>query len=297
VSDGLQSLPRADELAVIINVQTKYVSTLALLSTLRHINIPTVMVDCESADGSFEWFQSLQRSHSFYLLRRSRQPHGKVLDWLFLGVQADRILLVDSDMEILNDAMFKSMLQHTCNEHIYGSGYLQQGTWLETHYGTNYDLSPGIGLYKTRPWIPFVLLRTELMRSAVAAGASFMHRMVANDVPQLPIISRLLWQRFHFSWFRRNRLRGLDRFRHIYEGVSPSYVFFDTGAQIHETLCHRGFSFTDVGPAVPYWSIHHLQGVTRDLIQGPSHDARSAVSVEPMITDKLKAYGIQINNG
>jgi len=288
ISD-LRSVP---ELAVIINVQTKYVSSLALLSSIRHINIPTLMIDCESQDGSFEWFRSLQRDFSFHLVREPRRPHGAALDWIFQSTQADRILLVDSDIEVLNREMFELMRARLRDERTYGAGYLQKGSWFETHYGTDRPLSPGIGFYKTRPWIPFALLRVGPVRTALAAGASFMHRLELNDLPQVPAISRLLWRRFESPLCRQMRLRALDLFRREYEGRKPSYLFFDTGAEIHETLSQMEFSFADVGAAIPYWSIRHLQGVTRDFLQGPARDARSAAAVESDVLEKLREYGI-----
>jgi hypothetical protein len=288
----MSDLPPAPELAVIINVQTKYVSTLALLSTLRHLRIPTVMIDCESQDGSFEWFGSLQRDFSFHLVREPRRRHGAALDRIFQSTQAERILLVDSDIEVLNNQMFELMRGCLCDEQTYGAGYLQPGAWLETHYGTDQPLSPGIGFYKSRPWIPFALLRVRPVRAALSAGASFMHRLELNDVPQIPALSHLLWRRFAFSPCRRMRLRGLDLFRREYEGRKPSYLFFDTGAEIHEMLSQMKYSFGDVGPAIPYWSIRHLQGVTRDLLQGPARDARSARTAESDVLKKLKEYGV-----
>jgi len=279
-------------LAVIINVETKYVSSLALLSAVRHINLPVLLIDCESQDGSFNWFCSLQRKHPFRLITAPRRPHGAALDWIFQTVEADSILLIDSDIEILNKEMFEFMRVQLEDERVYGAGYLQRGKWLKTHYGTDQRAESGIAFYMTRPWIPFALLRVGPIRETLAAGASFMHRLVLNDFPQIPAIGRLLWHRFRIPGLRQIRLRSLDSFRCEYEGHKPSYVFFDTGAQIHQVLTQRGFLFGDVGPDIPYWSVRHFHGVTRDVIHGPTRDARSASAVEPIVLDKLKEYGI-----
>jgi glycosyltransferase involved in cell wall biosynthesis len=282
-------------LAVIINVQTKYVSTLALLGTLRHLKIPAVLIDCQSKDGSLEWFRRLQAHHSFHLISAPLRPHGAALDWIFQNAKSDRLLLVDSDMEIINGEMFELMRNRLREENVYGSGYLQQGGWFETHYGTDEPMSRGIGFYKSRPWIPFTMFRVEPVREALAAGVSFKHELLLNDVPQLPMLSRLLWRRFRFAVFRRRRLGVLDVFRREYEGQKPSYVFCDTGAQMHDALSKIGWSFGDVGPAIPPWSIRHLQGVTRDLLQGPSSDARAAAASEPEVLEKLKVeYSLKL---
>jgi glycosyltransferase involved in cell wall biosynthesis len=289
----VKDLPPVPELAVIINVQTKYFSTLALLSALRHLKIPTVIIDCESKDGSFDWFQSLQADHDFHLTRAPLRPHGAALDWIFQSTTAESILLVDSDMEILNGEMFEVMRTTLREKNAYGAGYFQKGSWLEIHYGTEEKLAPGIGFYKSRPWIPFAMFRVEPVRRALASGASFKHALVLNDVPQLPVLSRLLFRRFRFPFFRRRRLSALNMFRRQYEAQKPAYVFFDTGAQIHDVLSAKGMSFGDVGAAIPPWSVKHLEGVTRDLLQGHSSDSRNAAAAGPAVLEKLKDdYGV-----
>jgi hypothetical protein len=276
------------ELAVIINVETKYISTLALLGTLRHLKIPTLMIDCESRDGSFEWFQFLQQKYDFRLTRAPRRPHGLALDWIFQNIEVDSVLLIDSDMEIVTAEMFERMRVRLREKNVYGSGYFQQGGWLETHYGTDQPLSPGIGFYKSRPWIPFAMFRVEPVRMLLRAGESFSHALLLNDVPQLQILSRLFWRRFRYDVFRRRRLGILDPVRREFEGRKPSYVFCDTGARLHAALSRTGLTFGDVGPAMPPWSIRHLQGVTRDRLQGPSTDACNATAIEPIVLEKLR---------
>jgi glycosyltransferase involved in cell wall biosynthesis len=289
----VKDLPPVPELAVIINVQTKYVSTLALLSTLRYVRIPIVIIDCESQDGSFDWFRSLQADHTFHLIRAPLRPHGAALDWIFQSTTAGTILLIDSDMEILNGEMFEGMRTRLQEKNVYGAGYFQKGGWLETHYGTEEPLATGIGFYKSRPWIPFAMFRTEPVRAALASGASFKHALVFNDVPQLPVLSRLLYRRFRAPFFRRRPLRAMNTFRREYEGQRPAYIFFDTGARIHDLVSAKGMSFGDVGPAIPPWSIKHLQGVTRDLLQGHSSDAQNASESEPAVLERLKNdYGL-----
>ena len=281
------------ELAVIINVETKYISTLALLGALRHLSIPTLVIDCESQDGSLEWFQSLQQKYDFQLMRAPRRPHGAALDWIFQKIEVGSILLIDSDMEIITGEMFELMRARLREGNMYGAGYFQQGGWLEKHYGTEQLLLPGIGFYESRPWIPFAMFRVEPVRRVLSAGGSFSHVLLLNDVPQLPILSRLLWHRLRFGVFRKSRLGMLDLLRREYEGRKPSYVFCDTGARLHNAMSKLGFSFGDVGAAIPPWSIRHLQGVTRDRLQGPSTDACNAVAIEPTVLEKLRTdYGL-----
>src|SRR5690349_6456247 len=96
--NDFNQLPPAAEAAVIINVSTKFVTTLALLSTLRYVQIPTIVLDCESRDGSYDWFKDLLRRHDFHLIPAELRPHGQTLDWVFKNIQAERVLLVDSDV-------------------------------------------------------------------------------------------------------------------------------------------------------------------------------------------------------
>jgi hypothetical protein len=71
--------------------------------------MPVLVIDCESKDGSFEHFKAMMQSHSFDLLSAPLKPHGLTLDWLFASIQADNVLLIDSDAEILNGAILEIM--------------------------------------------------------------------------------------------------------------------------------------------------------------------------------------------
>ena len=58
---NLSELSYEAELAVIINVNTKLVTTLALLSVIKYASMPVLLIDCESNDGSLEHFISLMK--------------------------------------------------------------------------------------------------------------------------------------------------------------------------------------------------------------------------------------------
>ena len=279
------------EIAVIINVGTKYVATLALLSTLRYAKIPTVLIDCESADGSLEWFRRLMDTHDFHLMSAPLRQHGETLDRIFKEIAAERILLVDSDAEMLNDAMIvqmRAMLETMSRS--YGAGYLHPAHWLECHYFSALPIASGIGYYMERPWIPFTLLRVETVRTALAQGRSFMHRLVRNDVAQSRLLSRLLWERFRFSWFRKHRLSWLDLTRGEYNGEKPSYVSYDTGADVHEYLTREmKFQFGTVNADFVPWSVNHFSGITRAALNSnASDDAYRLADAHPTIAQRLK---------
>jgi len=197
-------------------------------------------------------------------------------------------LLIDSDVELLNGEMLQLMRtllhQDPC---AYGSGYFQRAESLKEHYGTGLQIAPGIGLYKARPWIPFALFRVAPVCGALKAGRSFMHKLTLNEFHKIPPLSRILWRRFQLGVFRRKRLSVLDPFRTEHDGMRPAYVFYDTGAGIHEYLTGENFSFCDVGAGLPPWSVVHLQGVTRDALQGPSHDAHNIHEANARVKERL----------
>jgi hypothetical protein len=298
VLSDLTKLPPASEIAVIINVGTKYVTTLALLSALRYTEMPLVVLDCESRDGSYEWFEALLRDHNFYLMRARLRQHGETLDWIFRHVTSEQVLLVDSDVEVLNREMIsrmRSMLNGS--PQTYGSGYLHPAHWPQYHYGTDLPVVPGIGYYMPRPWIPFTMLRVEPIRLALKHGRSFMHRLVLNDFPRWPSLSRLMWARLRFNFFRQHRLNWLDAFRRSYNGERPSYVSYDTGADIHEFLTERqNLRFETVSADFVPWSVTHFSGITRgSLHEGATDDAYKMSAAHPIVAQRLRdVYGLQI---
>lgn len=296
VISDLTGLPPADEIGFIINVGTKYVSTLALLSALRYARIPIVVIDCESRDGSFDWFLGLMKDYDFHLIAAKLRHHGETLDWIFKNVRSDRVLLIDSDTEMLNSAMLDQMRRLLqSSDRLYGSGFLHPAQWLEHHYFTTLPIAPGIGYYMERMWIPFTLLRVKPVIEALRMGKSFMHRLVLNEAAGLPLLSNLLWRRFRMEIFRRRRLSWLDPLRKTFNGEKPCYVSYDTGADLHEFLTKdRSFRFDGVEAGAIPWSVTHFSGVTRsELGSNASYNRDHLRTTHPIIVDRLRVYGIQ----
>jgi len=94
---------------VIINCSTKELTALALVSALRHGGLPVTVVDCESTDGSAEFFRKLQRRLSFNLAHLPLNRHGVTLDRIFRDTMRDALLLLDSDAEILDPHLVPAM--------------------------------------------------------------------------------------------------------------------------------------------------------------------------------------------
>ena len=65
------------------------------MSALKYANMPILLIDCESTDGSMQHFTRLMQRYPFDLLSAPLQNHGHTLDWLFLNVPAQNILLID----------------------------------------------------------------------------------------------------------------------------------------------------------------------------------------------------------
>ena len=82
----LQTDPLRSEQAIIINVGTRDISTLALASALRYSGMPVLLIDCEvpsSDDGSFRHFSNLQSRVRFFDLRAPLWRHTAANDWIF----------------------------------------------------------------------------------------------------------------------------------------------------------------------------------------------------------------------
>lgn len=232
--DNISDLPAIDELAVIINCGTKEVSTLALLSTLRYADMPVLVIDCESKDGSVEHFKTLMLTYSFDLLSAPLQAHGMTLDWLFRTVPAEKVLLVDSDLEILDPAIVRFMREFIDEELTFGAGFVNGpgamgGAFNED--GLCIDANP---YFEERPWIPLTMLKVKFIREAISEGQSFGGKIIYNDF----IFSRTISKKLAHLRARNRLLHAMNLrlpwfFRKRFYGKYPAIVYCDTGALLH----------------------------------------------------------------
>ncbi len=305
VIDDLRQLPPAREQAVIINCGTKWVSTLALLSCLRHADMPVLIIDCESADGSREHFDALARERgiNFHWLPWPLRPHGLALDRLFREIPVETVLLVDSDVEIREAVVVAAMRERMASsKHAYGAGFVQPASWLGPPL---HLLPPHTGYYAERMWIPLVLLRTDCVRAGLTAGASFMARRPFQEIGGHPRISRLLGYRFRIPLLRNLRLpqwlHASDTGAFIVDGIKPAFVDHDTGAELHLRLILDGHPFVKLDDSL-WGQVHHYHGVTRARIGGwfralatkvgmVSRDTQAApVTAEEDARDRLRRH-------
>jgi len=276
---------------VIINCSTKELTALALLSALRHGGLPVTVVDCESTDGSVEFFRTLQQQLSFRLVRMPLRRHGVTLDRIFRETPCDALLLLDSDAEILDPRLVPAM-QDALQPGAYGSGFLHAGEWLATIHGGGEHK----GWYAERMWIPCVMLDAAAVSAALTAGQSFRQRVVGNELPEWPLLSRLLALRFRIPGLRRIGLDGLRAQRRDFHGIRPHYIYCDTGADLHDYLCNRrGLAFADLGSAWWPTAVAHRHGVTRRRLRPWMRNAADVgASRTEAIARAAKIYGVQL---
>ncbi len=262
---ALEDLKPTDERAVIINVGTKLFSTLALLSTLRYAKMPVVVIDCESKDGSAEHFRELLKTHAFDLLSAPLRTHGSTLDWLFANIPAKKVLLVDSDLEILTEDILLRMREYIDHESTFGSGFINGPCWLDDQVG----LLEHNAYYQERPWMPLTMLKVSRVLEALRAGRSFNVRMIYNDFPPSRSISKLLAHlRVSVPWFKRSAFSWLDPFKRPFYGLKPSVVCCDTGAEIYQYLKYeRQYLFVGLPEQFHSRYVTHFFGVTRAAIE------------------------------
>lgn len=289
---GLRDLTPAKFQAVIINVSTKLVSTLAVLSTLRNADMPVLLIDCESTDGSVDHFSSLMQTHPFDILAAPLRKHGKALDWLFVNAPAENLLLVDSDLEILDCEIIQQMKGAVQGPDVFGAGFVHGPDWL----GKADGMPDRIGLYQERMWIPLTLLSVSHIRRAIASGVSFVDRRIFNDFPEVPWLSRLASLRLRLPVVRHWRLSAFERFRRVYHGRRPNFVFCDTGAEVYGHLKDKcGLTYASL--PLEHWTnaAHHFHGVTRRKIKPGENNATVLDDVSDKVRQRLRdEYSVEV---
>lgn len=247
--------------AVIINHNTRAVTFLALLSALRHAQVPLLLVDCASTDGSMDFFTAKMHQYDFDLLQAPLHKHGLTLDRLFGQLNDEQVLLIDSDAEILNNNIISFVNKHIADPQVFAAGFLNGPGWLTgaDFAGTSYANA----LYAERPFMPLVLWKVQQVKAALQAGYSFADRMVNNEFAQLPPMLTGIFKRLYAvlrrepSWYFRKR----------YYLSYPRMVYFDTGAMLYHYLRYdqMGF-FVNLPEPCHGQYITHFWGATRNTI-------------------------------
>jgi hypothetical protein len=286
--EDLSQLAPSPEQAVIINVGTRLPTTLALLSALRHAGMPVLMVDCESKDGSVEWFSSLMREHAFDLLRAPLRKHGHTLDWLFAHVRCDKLLLVDSDVELLGPDILGFMRQFIDDARTFGAGFIDGPGFLVGERGFLHN-----AYYHERPWIPLAMLKVPLVREALAQGCSLADKVVLNDVTGGLLTRVARRARQTVPALARVGVRVPDLLRTAYNGFRPEIVYYDTGAEVYEHLRFgKEYLFAGLPAHFAPRYVTHFSGVSRHVVQG---GGTPIASIAAVVRERLRAgYGVEL---
>lgn len=291
IVSSLGSLPGAPARAIIINCSTRVVTTLALMSALRYTNMPVLLIDCESSDGSWQWFEALAQQHSFDLLRMPLKPHGKTLDRIFLESRDDALLLIDSDLEILQPDVIPALHHATLDSSTYGAGLLHAGGDLNANPKPNVSE----GRYMDRMWIPFCLLKVAKIRSAIAQGSTFMHSRDYLEFPWNRFVSKLLYARHRLALLDRISLEIFADARLRIHGESSLFREYDTGARLHATLMSRGNIFANLGDLLFSQAVRHYHGVTRATLVKDQENATAPDAIGDEVAARLVSeYAIAV---
>ncbi len=282
ISD-LNSVPQR---AVIINHNTKAVSFLALLSALKYTNSPVLLIDCASTDGSFDFFKSLMTKYDFDLMNAPLKKHGLTLDRIFSSTKDEKILLIDSDAEILREEIIRFLIRHINEPNVFASGFLNGPGWLkdETFKKTAFENA----LYYERPFMPIVLWKVQYVKEALKAGYSFADKMVNNEFAQLPSAASGITRRL----FKLIKKESPFVFRKRYFLSYPKKIFYDTGASIYEYLRYGRFlSFVNLPEPCHSKYVIHFWGATRNTINSDDTHTGQVIksnSFDEIVRQRLK---------
>ena len=270
--EDISDLPLVSERAIIINHNTKLVTTLALLSTLRYASMPVLLVECESSDGSLEHFQSMMGHNKFDIVKAPLRTHGQTLDWIFEHVLSDKILLVDSDLEINNSCILDFFKEYIDEPSVFACGFLNGPGWLNNPAFGDLDGA----LYHERPWMPLVLFKVDPVRQAINNGRSFNAFRWDNEYSLFPLLSFI---RAKSRVMRVLLRKGPQSLRRTFYGAKPSLVYFDTGAHIYDYLRYiRKSYFVGLPEPIHPKYVTHFFGVTRHVLN--PHDTTGGGGLE-----------------
>ena len=295
-----------DQVAVVINVRTDLVATLAVASLRRNVpGIRVRLINCEPSEESRSYFDALAGDLGFEVVEQAIRPHGQALDDIFLTEVSELTLLLDSDAELLNPDLVPRYIAHFRNEQVFGAGFVHGPGWLSKAQGH----PEHVGYYQERAWLPFAMFRTEMIREALRAGHSFKDFTLYNDVAGSPRAARILAGRFpnlspyskQFDRLPRTlrerwEVRPLDRFawlRRDFYGQRPNYVYYDTGASVYQYCKYdRDWIFVGLDARVHSSDVAHYHGVTRQAMHGDPFNATGLASVKDEVKRRLAEYGL-----
>jgi hypothetical protein len=268
----ISEIPFTKEIAIVINVSTKYVSTLALLSIKKHTDLPVLLIDCHAPndDGSYDYFSKLLNQVDFGLLQLPLKSHGSTLDYIFRNIKSDRVLLLDSDAEILSGDVVSFFLKESRKETYFGAGFKHEFRRIEYENGGYKN-----GLYCERMWLPLCVLDVKKVTEALDANKSFNVKTLFSNKPTFQRVARKFHKRYKYPYFRTHFsfLSRVFGFRFL--NFDVEWIFCDTGALLFQYLCYsKQYDYSGITEnSYPDYAIHAL-GVTRGILSDDSEVAR-----------------------
>lgn len=200
--------------------------------------------------------------YEFDILTAPLRTHGQTLDWLFKNTAAEKILLVDSDLEIHDPAIVTFFKEYIDEPQVFGCGFINGPSWLREQVFQQSCLDNA--LYHERPWIPLTLFKVAPIRDALSLGKSFVDFYLDNEYSLLPPFNKL---RMRYKLLYKILKRGPVELRRSCHALKPGVIYYDTGARIFEYLRYEKLMFF-VGlpePVHPRF-VTHFWGITRNAL-------------------------------
>jgi hypothetical protein len=189
--------------------------------------------------------------------------HGAMLDRLIRELRTERLIILDSDAEVLDAQLTSEMRAALVDGSVYGSGFIQPSGWLDgSQSGLLFDGQSAPVLYAERPWIPFAMFRTCYVASALDNGSSMRERYFMGMTADLVVDQSLLQSR------------------------APAVVHGDTGAEVHGWLANAGRRFAHLDGE---GRVNHLHGVTRGKLMDADVNATAMTEADNVSLERLRA--------
>jgi hypothetical protein len=225
--------------------------------------LPVLLVDCphKNEDNSYVYFKDLMRDVDFGLIHLPLKTHGSTLDFIFKNIKSNRVLLLDSDAEIISKDMISFLLQQSRISSFFGSGFNNEYR-KDGHPDGKSNIADG--LYCERMWLPCTILNVKYVREALDANISFNTKVLYSEKPLFQAIARRYYKfKRKYSPF----LPKLFGFSFIY--FNPEWIFFDTGALIFQYLKYeKQYEYNGITDVLHNDYVIHKFGFTRAVISG-----------------------------
>jgi len=288
---NISDLNAEKEMAVIINYNTKLVTTLALLSTMRYAGMRVLLIECDSSDGSLDFFLSLMKRYKFDILKAPLRDHGLTLDWIFGQIESEKVLLVDSDLEIKTSSIISFFRDYIDEPAVFGCGFINGPGWLNDPIFRELKGA----LYHERPWMPLTFLKVAPVRDAISHGKSFAAFRLDNEYS---LLGKLAKVRLQYKLIGRILGKGPAKLRNHFYGLKPAVVYYDTGAQIFEYLRYeKNLYFASLPEPFHPRFVTHFFGITRNVRNlQDTHGGGGLSKIRDLVLKRLmEVYGEKVS--